>query len=204
MPSGTYNKVDWTVENAIDSRDINLYTLSHSLLFSYSQNSGDSNFFARKFEAIVNQHIINEIDAYLYGPYPATTPGLNSYWENAFHDEDDVTQPSSARYTVYNSFMRQGQKQVLTKESGNQSESSNCPIPEHPLVREVFVYRKEDKFAGFIVQFKEAGSREILEELPVFEVLMTPVDHLEVKELANSDVQSRVIGLEVRLECNKE
>ena len=112
MPSGTYNKVDWTVENAIDSRDINLYTLGHSLLFSYSQNSGDSNFFARKFEAIVNQHIINEIDAYLYGPYLATTPGLNSYWENAFHDEDDVTQPSSARYTVYNSFMRQGQKQV--------------------------------------------------------------------------------------------
>ena len=85
----------------------------------------------------------------------------------------------------------------------NQSETLNCPIPEHPLVREVFVYRKEDKFAGFIVQFKEAGSREILEELPVFEVLMTPVDHLEVKELANSDVQSRVIGLEVRLECNK-
>ena len=33
----------------------------------------------------------------------------------------------------------------------------------------------------------------------MFEVLMTPVDQLEVKELANSDVQSRVIGLEVRL-----
>ena len=55
----------------------------------------------------------------------------------------------------------------------------------------------------YSLKFKEAGSREILEELPVFEVLMTTVDRLEVKELANSDVQSRVIGLEVRLECNK-
>ena len=79
----------------------------HSFLFSYSQNSGDSNFFARKFEAIVNQHIINEIDAYLLRSLPGNKlPGWTAIWENAFHDEDDVTQPSSARYTVYNSFMR--------------------------------------------------------------------------------------------------
>ena len=94
--------------------------------------------------------------------------------------------------------MRLGQKQVLTKESGNQSESSNCPVPEHPHVQEVFVYRKEDKFSGFIVQFKEAGSREILEDIPVFEVLMTPVNNLVVNQQANSDVQFRVFEIEVR------
>ena len=27
-------------------------------------------YFARKFEAIVNQDVINELDAYLYGNYP--------------------------------------------------------------------------------------------------------------------------------------
>ncbi|KAL3067360.1 hypothetical protein OYC64_017153 [Pagothenia borchgrevinki] len=43
-------------------------------------------FFARKFEASVNQEIVNQLDSYLYGPFPQGTQGLNSYWENVYDE----------------------------------------------------------------------------------------------------------------------
>ena len=64
-------------------------------------------------------------------------------------------------------------------------------------VHEVHVYRKDDEFAGFVVRFKESGSREAHEEVPVFEVFFTAVSHLQVNEQANSDIQTRVTGVEV-------
>ena len=64
-------------------------------------------------------------------------------------------------------------------------------------VHEVHVYRKDDEFAGFVVRFKESGSREAHEEVPVFEVFFTAVSHLQVNEQANSDIQTRVTGVEL-------
>jgi hypothetical protein len=36
-------------------------------------------FFARKFEAIINQEIINNVDTFLYGPYPKGRSYIMSY-----------------------------------------------------------------------------------------------------------------------------
>ena len=36
--------------------------------------------FGRKFEAIINQEVINKLDFWLFGSYPAGTPGLDLYW----------------------------------------------------------------------------------------------------------------------------
>ena len=33
-------------------------------------NENQPTYFARKFEAIVNQEVINELDSYLFGSYP--------------------------------------------------------------------------------------------------------------------------------------
>ena len=62
------------------------------------QNVGDHHFFARKFEAIVNQEIVERLDAHLYGPLPPGTLAVTSYWESIYHIDDDVTKPSNARY----------------------------------------------------------------------------------------------------------
>lgn len=169
------------------------------LLLLSPQNPGEAHFFARKFEAIVNQQVITDLDAHLYGSQLAETPGVNSYWENVFHDDDDVTKPSSARYTVYNSFMSLGHKLMLKKEAGNQSESSTCPIPEHPILEEVTVYRQNDKFVGFVVTFGEVSPRLAEEEEGsyMFEVLVSPVSHFKQTTKTNSDVQARVTSIEV-------
>ena len=69
-------------------------------IFLFLQNSGDHHFFARKFEAIVNQEIITRLDAHLYGSLPSGTVALDSYWESVYHMDDDVTRPSNARYRL--------------------------------------------------------------------------------------------------------
>uniref|UniRef100_A0A8C9NZW8 Xylosyltransferase 1 n=1 Tax=Spermophilus dauricus TaxID=99837 RepID=A0A8C9NZW8_SPEDA len=52
--------------------------------FHRFQQTARPTFFARKFEAVVNQEIIGQLDYYLYGNYPAGTPGLRAYWENVY------------------------------------------------------------------------------------------------------------------------
>ena len=75
-------------------------------LFLLFQSSGVNNFFARKFESIISHEIIRELDAHLFGAYPAGTPGLYSYWESLYHSEDDITQPGDSSFTLYMSLSR--------------------------------------------------------------------------------------------------
>ena len=64
-------------------------------------------FFARKFEAIINQRIINDVDTWLYGDYkPDDITSMNSYWQNAYHREDTVTITTDTVMTIYQSFIR--------------------------------------------------------------------------------------------------
>ncbi len=72
-----------------------------------SQQTPRPAFFARKFEAIINQRIINEVDTWLYGYYEADDiTSLHSYWQNAYHKEDTVSKTSDATMTMYQSFIR--------------------------------------------------------------------------------------------------
>ena len=136
-----------------------------------AQNPGDHHFFARKFEAIVNQEIIRLLDAYLYGHLPDYSPGLTSYWESLYHMDDDLSKPGSARYSAYQSFMRQGLKLLYSDQS--EKEAGKCDIPKQALVKEVTVFRQKDEFRGLIVTLKDALSGQL--SLAEFEVLFTPV-----------------------------
>ena len=79
--------------------------ISHKHFF-FSQGAGDHHFFSRKFEAIVNQAVITQLDTHLYGEHPRDTPSLDSYWENVFHADDAEFSATSARFSVYSSFLR--------------------------------------------------------------------------------------------------
>jgi protein xylosyltransferase len=57
---------------------------------------------------VVNQEIIGQLDYYLYGNYPAGTPGLRSYWENVYDEPDGVNSLSDVMLTLYHSFARLG------------------------------------------------------------------------------------------------
>ena len=78
------------------------------LPISLSQAPGDHHFFGRKFEAIVSHSVIHELDTHLYGKFPDDTPSLNSYWESVFNVEDDLNFSYSAKFSVYQSFLRLG------------------------------------------------------------------------------------------------
>jgi len=72
------------------------------------QQTARPTFFARKFEAVVNQEIIGQLDYYLYGNYPSGTPGLRSYWENVYDEPDGVHTLSDVALTMYHAFSRLG------------------------------------------------------------------------------------------------
>lgn len=87
-------------------------------------------FFARKFEASVNQEIVNQLDAYLYGPFPQGTQNLNSYWENVYDEPDGVASLSDTRLTYYHSFSRLGLARAAASLQGNPNDHS-CRLVMH-------------------------------------------------------------------------
>uniref|UniRef100_A0AAY4AYL0 Xylosyltransferase 1 n=1 Tax=Denticeps clupeoides TaxID=299321 RepID=A0AAY4AYL0_9TELE len=108
-------------------------------------------FFARKFEASVNQEIINQLDAFLFGSLPPGTPGLKSYWENAFDEQDGVHSLSDSQLTHYHAFTRMGLARAASSLQGNPGDSS-CRYfgMGHPV--SVHLYFLSDEFQGYIVK----------------------------------------------------
>ncbi|KAM9792765.1 xylosyltransferase 1 [Neosynchiropus ocellatus] len=108
-------------------------------------------FFARKFEASVNQEIINHLDAYLFGPFPAGTLGLNSYWENVYDEPDGVASLSDTQLTYYHAFARLGLARAAGSLQGNPLDNSCRYFPMgHPV--SVHLYFQADQFQGYLVK----------------------------------------------------
>ncbi|CAJ0965776.1 unnamed protein product [Ranitomeya imitator] len=80
--------------------------------FHRFQQTARPTFFARKFEASVNQEIIGQLDYYLYGNYPSGTPGLRSYWENLYDEPDGIHSINDVMLTMFHSFSRMGLKRA--------------------------------------------------------------------------------------------
>uniref|UniRef100_A0A665T0B8 Xylosyltransferase 1 n=1 Tax=Echeneis naucrates TaxID=173247 RepID=A0A665T0B8_ECHNA len=108
-------------------------------------------FFARKFEASVNQEIVNQLDAYLFGSFPQGTPALNSYWENVYDKPDGVASLSDTQLTYYHSFSRLGLARAAASLQGNPKDHSCRYFPMgHPV--SVHLYFLSDQFQGYLVK----------------------------------------------------
>lgn len=81
-------------------------------------------FFARKFEASVNQEIVNQLDAFLFGGFPQGTPGLRAYWENIFDEPDGVRSLTDTQLTHYHAFARMGLARATSSLQGNPNDNS--------------------------------------------------------------------------------
>ena len=159
------------------------------------QSPGDHHFFARKFEAVVSQEIIFGLDSHLYGPLPETTPSLRSHWESVYHIDDDITKPSNARFSTYQSFLRQSLK-LLYNEQADKSGGGECGIPKQAAVKEVHVFQERDEFKGVVVTLKDAMSDSF--NPPEFEVLFRRVSYFERID-TSGDINQRIQSLEVCL-----
>ncbi|ELK33298.1 Xylosyltransferase 1 [Myotis davidii] len=115
-----------------------------------SQQTARPTFFARKFEAVVNQEIIGQLDYYLYGNYPAGTPGLRSYWENVYDEPDGIHSLSDVTLTLYHSFARLGLRRAET--SLHTDGENSCRYYPMGHAASVHLYFLADRFQGFVIK----------------------------------------------------
>uniref|UniRef100_A0A667XVR7 Xylosyltransferase 1 n=1 Tax=Myripristis murdjan TaxID=586833 RepID=A0A667XVR7_9TELE len=119
--------------------------------FHRFQQTARPTFFARKFEASVNQEIVNQLDAYLFGPFPQGTPGLQAYWENMYDEADGVASLSDTQLTHYHSFSRLGLARAAASLQGDPKDNSCRYFPMgHPV--SVHLYFQSDQFQGYLVK----------------------------------------------------
>ncbi|XP_054990427.1 xylosyltransferase 1 [Sorex araneus] len=118
--------------------------------FHRFQQTARPTFFARKFEAVVNQEIIGQLDSYLYGNYPAGTPGLRAYWENAYEEQDGVHSLSDVALTLYHAFARLGLRRAESSLHKDGENSCRYYPMGHPV--SVHLYFLADRFQGFLIK----------------------------------------------------
>ncbi len=119
-----------------------MVSISFSLCLCLHQQTTRPTFFARKFEASVNQEIVNQLDAFLFGSMPQGTLGLKAYWENVFDEADGIHSLSDAHLTYYHAFARLGLARTANSLQGDTSDNS-CRSVRYILcfIEVLFVFR---------------------------------------------------------------
>ncbi|XP_069876373.1 xylosyltransferase 1-like [Dipodomys merriami] len=116
------------------------------------QQTARPTFFARKFEAVVNQEIIGQLDYYLYGNYPAGTPGLRAYWENIYDEPEGVHSLSDVMLGLLHSFTRLGLRRAAAAAPHADAEESSCRYYPMGHPASVHLYFLADRFQGFLIK----------------------------------------------------
>uniref|UniRef100_A0A2M4AJX4 protein xylosyltransferase n=1 Tax=Anopheles triannulatus TaxID=58253 RepID=A0A2M4AJX4_9DIPT len=103
-------------------------------------------FFARKFEAMVNQAIVLQLEEWIFGSYPIDTPNLHAYWQNFYHHEDSSsTSTNGALLNVVQSLLRL---------NGAPATETSRRLYEPYRVRELTHYLERDKYQGFLIRYE--------------------------------------------------
>ncbi|KAM4829470.1 xylosyltransferase 1 [Thomomys bottae] len=117
------------------------------------QQTARPTFFARKFEAVVNQEIIGQLDYYLYGSYPAGTPGLRSYWENVYDEPEGLHSLSDVTLSLLHSFTRLGLRRAASSlHPSTDAQENSCRYYPMGHPASVHLYFLADRFQGFLIK----------------------------------------------------
>ncbi|XP_055528233.1 xylosyltransferase oxt [Wyeomyia smithii] len=110
-------------------------------------------YFARKFEPIINQEVILQLEEWVHGPFPADYPNLHSYWQNFYHYEDQGGPSDETTLHVAYSILR-----LNAKARSNQ-------FQEPFRIRELNHFLDHDNYRGFLILYEAivAGERVLLE-----------------------------------------
>lgn len=132
-------------------------------------------FFARKFEPVVNQAIIQRLEEWMYGPYPDETKSLKSYWESVYHFLDKGKSSSEdAILTVVTSLIRINKLENLIKSSSK--------------IIEVLTYMEEDAYKGFLITYET----EFIKYETWIEII-----HTERSSSTSCDLAKRIDSIDV-------
>lgn len=111
-------------------------------------------FFGRKFEPVINQLVILQLEEWLFGPYPHGFENLNSYWQNSYHFKDKSPLPSQALLTVASSLIRINSKSNVIHQ-----------FYEPLKILEITDYWESDVYKGFLIKHEAKISNILTVEL---------------------------------------
>ncbi|XP_017108947.2 xylosyltransferase oxt [Drosophila bipectinata] len=100
-------------------------------------------FFARKFEPIINQAILLQLEEWLYGPYTSEYANLYGYWQSIYHHEDVHGSGNDLARSIGDSVMRLSARQLK--------------IDPLELI-ELTHYLHRDQYKGFLVRYRARGT----------------------------------------------
>nr|CAD7397003.1 unnamed protein product [Timema cristinae] len=111
-------------------------------------------FFARKFEPIVNQAVIHQLEERLYGLYPPGVPNVASYWQSVYHHADLSPPPDDSLVTLTHSLLRLASKLLS---------SDACSVTPSRLI-EVTSYHHQDSYKGSLILYEVSvgGSSDVV------------------------------------------
>jgi protein xylosyltransferase len=139
-------------------------------------------FFGRKFEPVVNQLVILQLEEWLFGPYNHGYVNLNSYWQNIYHFLDKSPSPNEDLLTVTESLIRINSK------------SNSIQQFYEPLkVLEVHDYFEMDVYKGFLIKHEARINSNLTVEL---ETLCRPNNqHAQVSK--TNKIAKKIMQLDV-------
>lgn len=122
-------------------------------------------FFARKFEPIINQAIILQVEEWLFGPTPANMVSVNNYWQSVYHFADLSPPSDDALLTLSRSIIRNTAKILSQK---------NCYVKFNKIV-EITSYHNNDNYEGTLVLYEAELNKN---KKALLETFIKPRDHL--------------------------
>ena len=148
------------------------------------------NHFARKFEPIINQEIINLLDQWLYGELQQDYKGLNSYWESLYDEKIDKVSKFDIPMTFLQSFGRIASKSL--------SELSHCRYTPIWKPKEATLYNFNDNLEGVLTIFDvKVASNAIKRDFMSLEAFFKPKNTMLLFNGNRTEPANRLKGLNV-------
>uniref|UniRef100_A0A0P6K152 protein xylosyltransferase n=1 Tax=Aedes aegypti TaxID=7159 RepID=A0A0P6K152_AEDAE len=143
-------------------------------------------YFARKFEPIINQEVILQLEEWVNGPYPADYPNLHSYWQNFFHHEDKLVSVDGALLNVVHSILRINAKSEFGQ------------FQEPFRIRELNHFLDHDRYRGFLILYEAS----IADETVLLETRAQPTFSAQVSK--SVALGRRITQLEVSTDFDQK
>lgn len=123
--------------------------------FTRIRNTVDRNlFFARKFESVIDQRIIDRVEEWLYPEKmnkSIAAKGYDTYWQSLYHAADLSPLPDDAQLTISNSLARLAFRKLQVNY-------------ENVKLLETSVYFRENRFGGILILAEATIQQPLLQQ----------------------------------------
>lgn len=142
-------------------------------------------FFARKFEPIISQAVILQLEEWLFGLYPKDYPNLHNYWQSVYNAKDEDLKIDEALLIVASS--------LISKRLPNNYDLDS--------ILEITTFMNQDQYKGFLIHH-EISSQENDSLKIELETWASPKQFYEVSR--ESIIGKRLKNIEVSSEYDQK